>query len=177
MDSNVESHMDSNVDSKQAISNTAASSQHLATNNNQQRAEATATALASAENEVLQPDVQKLAETWKNLIGRDCTYQEAKHFAWWVNQYGDRLSAIDISQILVAIDDRQRLKGNPVRQVDYFDNAIREAHHNAKVTRFEAEPVGMGEVVDLPGPPVHSERIAELRQRVAAALKPINGAV
>jgi hypothetical protein len=173
VDSNVDSHVDSNVDSTQAISNTAASTKHVAPINQQAAA---ATALASAENEVLQPDVQKLAETWKSLIGRDCTYQEAKHFAWWVTEFSDRLSANDIAQLMLAIGDRQRGRGNPVRQVDYFDGAIREAHQNAKVTRFEAEPIGVGEVVDPPGAPVTAKRMAELRQRVATAFKPMNGA-
>lgn len=117
-----------------------------------------------------QLDVILLSNTWRELSGKTATLGDAKRFAWWLDQYGDRLASDLLTSEMRRLWTRQIERNDPIKGTSYFDDAIRELHEQSAPRRHDPEPIGVDEP---PTEPVNGQASAEQAQRfkdmVAAA--------
>jgi hypothetical protein len=110
-----------------------------------------------------------LSNAWVRLSGKQPTSEDVDHFAWWIDQFDDRLSTSAIVNELERLFARQAKAGNPIAKAKYCDDAIRNLHETSAPRRREPEAMGEGEPEPVSeNGRVSAERVQEAVRALAA---------
>jgi hypothetical protein len=117
-----------------------------------------------------QLDVILLSNTWREVSGKTATLGDAKRFAWWLDQYGDRLAPDLLTSEMRRLWTRQIERNDPIKGTSYFDDAIRELHEQSAPRRHDPPPRGEGEPDEEPNGdrPLSPEQARRLVAALAA---------
>ncbi len=110
--------------------------------------------LADSEDNMMptQGDSITILEGWESIVGRPARLDEISHAGWLLDQYGDRLTANAILEVIERTHGRELTKGSPTHPLTYYDGPVRDAHAAAKPPRGPGIVHEIGEPLHLVAP-------------------------